>query len=173
MKIYCAVLFQILTAFFYPSTKPLSLRISADLIERGADIQKIYQFLYRTKLEIVRLESYIKSSFQVSADNVAYLIINDDVLQKYNVSFYEAKNLVYTMQNITNINYCALGVYDKNKGFYSVSIRSSKRPINNIAMSFGGGGHALACGVKIKTKERFMELVDSLNHLSKLDFESN
>ena len=48
------------------------------------------------------------------------------------------------------------------------SIRSRGPVINEIAADFGGGGHALASGVKLPSFERADELIEALDNACKL-----
>lgn len=154
--------------FYYSSTNKNTFNVAAFLVDGGADLQTIYKFLYLQKLSVLRLTAYILQNFQLTSNNVAYIILKSEILSEYKVSIYEAKELVHTLQNIKNVHYCVFSVYDRFKKFYHTSIRSDKQPINPIAQSFGGGGHALACGVKLKTKEQILKLINELNELASL-----
>ena len=44
-----------------------------------------------------------------------------------------------------------------------VEIRSNKYNVQPIAVKYGGGGHAKACGATVKDKETAMALLEDLN----------
>ena len=48
-----------------------------------------------------------------------------------------------------------------------VEIRSNKYTVQPIAVKYGGGGHAKACGASLKNREEAMALLEDLNAFNK------
>lgn len=46
-----------------------------------------------------------------------------------------------------------------------VEIRSNKYTVQPIAVKYGGGGHAKACGATVKDRETAMALLEDLNEI--------
>ena len=46
-----------------------------------------------------------------------------------------------------------------------VEIRSNKYSVQHIAVKYGGGGHAKACGATVKDRETAMALLEDLNKI--------
>ena len=54
--------------------------------------------------------------------------------------------------------------YDKKTKYWKGSLRSNDNPINIIAGKFGGGGHKLASGFKIKNKRDYKKVLEELKN---------
>ena len=52
---------------------------------------------------------------------------------------------------------------DKKNNQYRVSIRSRGPEINKVAEKYNGGGHKMASGVKVKTLNDALNIVNDLN----------
>ena len=50
-----------------------------------------------------------------------------------------------------------------------VEIRSSKYTVQPVAVKYGGGGHAKACGCSVADKETAMRLLEDLNEFIRSD----
>jgi phosphoesterase RecJ-like protein len=48
-----------------------------------------------------------------------------------------------------------------------VEIRSSKHTVQPVAVKYGGGGHAKACGASVKDRAEAMALLEDLNAFDK------
>jgi phosphoesterase RecJ-like protein len=64
-----------------------------------------------------------------------------------------------------NIKIALYAIFDQKEKIFRVSLRSKEITINKIAEKFGGGGHKLAAGVRIKTKKELKELIKELEIL--------
>ena len=157
--------------FFYANVQPATFDIASKLLNQNIDMQRVYRLLYFRSLAKTRLSAYVMQNFFLTKYNVAHFFLKPEIWKQFNVPYLEAKDLVYVMQNIDNVDYCVYGSLDPTKKVYRFSLRSNKKPINQIARSFNGGGHALACGVKSDKFETYHQLVKEIDNFASLDYE--
>ena len=154
--------------FLYKYTTPKTFRIVAKLIEKtGIDITELYPQFYNRSLTEIRFYAYLMANIQVTENKFGYLKLDDDVLGEYGVDAATAGNMINNFNNIEEIVAWAFFSHDKLNNNVRGSIRSRGPIINEIAADFGGGGHALASGVKLPSFERADELIESLDEACK------
>lgn len=150
--------------FLYKYTTPKTFKIVAKLIEKtGIDITELYPQFYNRSLTEIRFYAYLMANIQVTDNKFGYLKIDDDILGEYGVDAATAGNMINNFNNIEEIVAWAFFSHDKLNNNVRGSIRSRGPVINEIAADFGGGGHALASGVKLPTFERADELIAALD----------
>lgn len=146
--------------FLYNSTNSRTLVLASKLLISNLDVKKEIHDIIATKdIKISRLEGLVKSEFEVYND-VAYFIIDESIMNKYDVNFSEASNVVNSMANIKNINVWVLAI--ESNGEFRVRIRSNERNINPVAKKYNGGGHPLASGAKVSDREELLSLIKEL-----------
>lgn len=146
--------------FLYPSTNSGTLYLASKVVNYFNAKKEIHDVLATKAANVVRLEGFIKSQFEVLGD-VAYFVINQATLATYNASFTEASNLVNAMAGIKGIHVWALAIEQQDG--YRVRIRSNERAIHEVAKIYRGGGHPLASGAFVETTQEFKELVHALH----------
>ena len=150
--------------FLYKYTTPKTFKIVAKLIEKtGIDITELYPQFYNRSLTEIRFYAYLMANIQVTDNKFGYLKIDDDILGEYGVDAATAGNMINNFNNIEEIVAWAFFSHDKLNNNVRGSIRSRGPVINEIAADFGGGGHALASGVKLPSFERADELIEALD----------
>ena len=137
--------------FLYGSRLDETFIIASKLISLGADAKYIYDNIYVEPLEKRRMSSYFSQKFVVE-DGVAYLKNTSEVFEMFNVDFQDvSRGMVSVMAGIDEISIWLNFTEDKINDKIVGEFRSRKLPIVEIAKSFGGGGHSLACGAPFKT----------------------
>lgn len=135
----------------YQSTTPRTMRIVADLMEKGIDHNKIVDESFYQK-------TYIQNQVmgRVLAESIMLLdgacIVG--VLKKKDLTFYgvEGKDLdgIVSQLRLTKGVEVAIFLYGLDVMEYKVSLRSNGRvDVNKVASYFGGGGHERAAGCEI------------------------
>ena len=154
--------------FLYKYTTPKTFRIVAKLIEKtNIDITELYPQFYNRALSEIRFYSYLMANIKVTDNGFGYLKIDDDILQEYGADAATAGNMINNFNNIEEIISWAFFSHDKVNNNIRGSIRSRGPIINDIAAQFGGGGHALASGVKLPSFEQADELIGALDEACK------
>lgn len=142
--------------------------IASKLIESGADTQNIYKNLYNESLEKVRMRCYFQNQFKVTDCNVAYLMNDASIFEKFPVDFFSiSRGMVNVMANIREIPIWCNFTEDPQTHKIVCEFRSKEIPIVDIAKKYGGGGHLLACGATIDSFEVAYEVLEDFNRLVK------
>ncbi len=145
-----------------------SLACAAYLVSQGLDVNAIHQErMYKTYAQFsLQKEIYARS---ILDGKVLYSVIDTEVYEALGLSYNEAKENVFVMSNIQEVEMWCLFTQDNtsSEGLYNGSLRSKKYAIDTVANAFQGGGHKHACGVKQLDKKGILSLVEMLNALIK------
>lgn len=147
--------------FMYRSTDERTLRMAALLIEKGIDIESIYQQLYLRDKNDLNVTKFILNNY-IYEDGIAYYILKKDDLKELGISREEGSNYVNTLANIKQFEVWMAITENEMNHNYRVSIRSRKYAINEVANAFKGGGHALASGATLDSLEQLNDLLKML-----------
>lgn len=154
--------------FLFNSCTSETFSLAAEFIGKyNLDLSSMYQRLYLRPLNEVRLEGYISSNMVVTENGLAYIKITDDIINQYGVDSAAAGNMVNNYNYIKEVIVWATITEDVKNKQIRVSIRSRGPQINLIAEKYGGGGHKQASGVKLKTFDEAMKLMNELDLLLK------
>ena len=82
------------------------------------------------------------------------------------LTFSQAKEKVYVLSGIDEIEIWALFTQMEDGIHYSASLRSRTIPIRDVAVEFHGGGHECASGIKNLTLDQVHEIIDILTKRS-------
>ncbi len=144
-------------SFKYPYTRPQTLRIAAELIEAGAEHQKIiHNLFFSTPLDITKLN--INALHNMKIDKAgkykfAYTIFRKtDNSKNVKIEKTSREQLIIvkeTMRSIKGIDFVFIMTPLKEK-YTKLSFRSRTVEIVRIARNFGGGGHPGAAGATVK-----------------------
>lgn len=150
--------------FRYDSTNANTFRLASKLMEQEVDTGDIYSKLYADDFENVRLRAQFTLKIQFTAKKVAYIYTTKEELATYNAdTFTISRGMVGTMSDLKGVDIW-VNFTETEQGVL-VEIRSSKYTVQPIAVKYGGGGHAKACGACVKDKETAMSLLEDLNQL--------
>ncbi len=154
-------------SFRHPNTTKNVHRITAALMEKGADVSKVSRLIYDTSsLEKLKLIGYALSEKLVVLKeyNTAYISISAEELSRFNSKTGDTEGLVNYGLSIEGIVF-AVVIIDR-KDIIKMSFRSvGDFSVNEFAKKhFGGGGHKNAAGGKSNlslpdTIKRFEELL--------------
>jgi len=138
--------------FRFSNTDARTLRVCAELIEKGAEPTSLYRRLYenfspaRFKLMTAMLES-----LELHFDGryaVQYLTLND--FARSGAHFSDTENLIDECQRIAGVEVAALFV-ELEDGRIKCSLRSKGAvDVRQICQQFGGGGHKQAAGTHLQ-----------------------
>ena len=148
-----ALLMGILTdtiGFRTSNVSPETLRISAGLIETGADLSDLYEkSLVSQSFSACQLWGFALSRLVRCGEIIWTSILLKD-RQAVNYSGRDDADLTNILSAVENTKVSIL-FNEQNNGKVKVSWRSgSEVDVSKIAMSFGGGGHPPAAGAEVK-----------------------
>lgn len=154
--------------FSIEKTSGKTLESASYLVSQGANISKLQQELFTQPRFIFELKAKLMTHVHVK-NNLAYLFLDSVQLDELGVSWKDVKAQVNMMSNVDEFNIWTVVTENDNHDF-EVSIRSRQNTINDIAESYGGGGHRLASGISGLTREQALLVIEELAKRSKEDF---
>ena len=153
--------------FRYDSTSAKTFRLASALMEQNFDANDIYSQLYADDFEKVRLRAQFVLKIQFTDYNVAYIYTPKAEFDSYNTDpFTISRGMVNTMSDLRGVDIW-VNFTEVEEGKILVEIRSSKYTVQPVAVKYGGGGHAKACGCSVKDYAEAMELLNDLNSFNK------
>lgn len=138
--------------FQYSCTSPQTMRIAAELMEKGIDFSKIVDKSFYEK-------TYIQNQILGRCLMESLLVLDGQciigVVRRKNMDFYhvEPKDLDGIVQQlrVTAGVEVAVFLYEQKVQEFKVSLRSNgKVDVNEVASYFGGGGHVMAAGCTLQ-----------------------
>lgn len=151
--------------FLYQETTAFTFSIAQKLMETGIDAHQIYAEMYNEKISDLEVRKFILQNYKVTKHGVAYYILKDEDLRKFNLMPVQGKDNINLFSHIEGINAWISCTEDKSEDKWRISLRSADKPINGVAAKYGGGGHAFASGCKVKDLKTFMKLIEDLDKL--------
>ena len=148
--------------FRYDSTTSQTFRLASALLEQKFDLNGLYAQLYADDFAYVRLRAQFILKIQFTDDGVAYIYTTKEELPTSGVdTFTISRGMVATMSDLRGVDVWVN--FTETENGVLVEIRSNKYNVQPIAVKYGGGGHAKACGATVKDKETAMQLLEDLN----------
>jgi len=149
-------------SFRYSSTNPASHNMASNLLECGVNPYLVYESIYerRSKEQIALLSKAINNLNFYYNGLICGAVITQEMLDEVgaNTSHVEGFTDFFRSINKVEIAYCII----EQSNNIRMNFRSrGKYIINDIAKSFGGGGHKLAAGATIANKT-ILEIEDEI-----------
>ena len=152
--------------FRYDSTSANTFRLASALKEQDFDINDIYAQLYADDYDALRLRAQFILKIQFTPYRVAYIYTTKEEFDSYGAdSFTISRGMVNTMSDIRGVDIWVNFTEIEDKVL--VEIRSNKHTVQPVAVKYGGGGHAKACGTSVKDRAEAMALLEDLNAFNK------
>lgn len=147
--------------FRYPTVRPGTLRLAAELIEAGGRLADIVTHIYEQRTPAAnRLLGYALLRMVVTADGaVAYSTISEAVRRAAGAEPEETAGIVGALRAMQGVKVAVLFVETATGIEVSIRSRDGVRA-NHIAETFGGGGHGGAAGCTLSGS--MQEAVDRL-----------
>jgi phosphoesterase RecJ-like protein len=140
-------------SFQYPSTTARTYEMAADLVRRGLDVGTINSQTYDEnpyrRLELMRA---LLNTLERSPDGiVAHWELREETRVALALRPEDSEGLIDVIRAIRGVR-LAVFFEELPDGKVRVSMRSKDRELDvcKIASAFGGGGHALAAGIRMK-----------------------
>ena len=120
-------------------------RLVAVLADKGIDIPLLNRYVYDIPITTFKSQNYFLSRAQFVND-VGYFYITNSDINKLGIMEKDTRDFIDALGHIKGVDKYVVFTQKDNE-LYSVSLRSHLVPIVHIAQKYGGGGHALACGI--------------------------
>ncbi len=150
MCLYTAILTDT-GCFKYNNTNPEAHRISARLIQEGVRPDLIAELVYEvTPYGKARLFGMALATLRLSLDGkIAYMWVTQEMHKQTGTGSEDTDGFTDYIRSLKDIE-VAIFFRETDKGEIKVSLRSkSDLDVNQIAATFGGGGHQAAAGCTI------------------------
>lgn len=147
MAIYTGIIHDT-GVFQYSNTSPATMGKGARLISYGFDFPRLIQetFYQRTYVQAQILGRALMESIRFMEGKCIVSAIERRTMEFYDVEPKDLDGIVNHLRNIAGVE-CAIFMYQTGVLEYKVSLRSSEKVnVAEVAMYFGGGGHARAAG---------------------------
>ena len=136
----------------FPNVTPDVFHMAAQLQQCGARPQAIYEGLFQSdSLARMRLLGEALPTLSVCPEgDVATLHVTRDMFARAGAESWDTENLINETQRIAGVVLSIMCV-EQDGGAVRVSLRSKRDvDVSDVAMEFGGGGHARAAGCTLK-----------------------
>lgn len=156
-------------SFKYSNVTPKTMEIAGKLIAVGINHAEISRLLHDTEeIGVIRCKAELMQSVEEYFDGKLTLVTaNDALFEKYGITERDSGDIVNIPREVKG---CEIAVSiretaDKVK----VSLRSNgEKSVSQLALKFGGGGHAKAAGIKFTGKAAEAvkkEIIDAVGEL--------
>ncbi|MEP2775840.1 MAG: bifunctional oligoribonuclease/PAP phosphatase NrnA [Luteolibacter sp.] len=139
-------------SFQYGSTTAETYEMGADLIRQGLDVGKINADTYDShpyrRLELMRA---LLNTLEISADGkLAHWELLQKTVAELKLQPDDSEGLIDLIRGVRGVRVAAF-FEELEGGKIRVSMRSKDKGVNvcDVALQFGGGGHALAAGIRM------------------------
>ncbi len=150
--------------FRYDSTTARTLRLAALLREQDFDTDSIYRNLYSETLENKQRKAQFVLKAKFTPNNVAYIYTTKEELEALKLdTFTVSRGMVNTIADLKGVGIWA-NFTETDQGILC-EMRSATLNINPIAVKYGGGGHAKACGATVPDRETVNALLNDLDQM--------
>lgn len=147
--IYSGIIFDT-AGFKHNCTTPRTHQIASELLKFGVDTSDIHaRILYSRSLESARLLSKSIQNGELLNDVFITTLSKHEILEKCQASYDDLEGISAYFQDLKEAN-VSVFLYERLDGDIKISFRSKSIDVNQIANKFGGGGHILASGAKLK-----------------------
>lgn len=148
--------------FRFQSTTPKTMRIAANMIEKGVNVNMILEeTFFRKTYNQMMVTAKIQSEAVLTLDGKCiYGYCTSEMMEEYGVTTKDLDAVVASIRNVDGVE-VAMFLYQLSEDSYKVSLRSKNYvDVSKIAVENGGGGHVRAAGAEIHG-----ELNDIINKL--------
>ena len=136
------------------------------------ETKEIYANMYRREESELKFLGYIYSNYVTTNNGMAYLKVKNEIAKKYGLEPIKAARMVNALQDTAGIINWHFFV-EKEDGSIFCEFRSNGPRVNDIASSFGGGGHMLAAGASLGNWEKVDEIIKAFDENCKKYKENN
>lgn len=157
--------------FRYKEVNAETMINAATLLDLGIDTETIFANLYLDDFETFKFNAAITENIRITESGVAYLIVTDEIQEKYNLTSETASSVIGLMDSIKN-SLIWLAFIDMPDGSTRVRLRSRFLPINKLGEAYHGGGHENAAGATVYSRAELESLLKDADKLLK-DFKEN
>lgn len=150
--------------FRFDAVTPRTFRIAAELLSRGLDTNNLYSHLYSSSIGEIQRRAQFAMKIQYTPEGVAYLYNTREEIERLGMSTFEAsRGMVNIMSDLEGVDIWA-NFTESPEGIIA-ELRSSIYTVQPIAVKYGGGGHARACGATLSSRREVKNMLNDLDEI--------
>lgn len=150
--------------FRYDGTTARTLRLAAGLLEQGFDTNQLFRQLYSESYEDKKRKAQFLLKAQFSPRGVAYMYTPMEEWQAMGISpFTASRGMVNVLGDMKGVDIWA-NFTESEEGILC-ELRSAGPNVQPIAVKYGGGGHAKACGATVADYDTAMAMLRDLDEM--------
>lgn len=132
------------------------------LFSQGVDVTEVEKINFATSMKDYKYETKVRNR-TIQSNKFLYAIMEIEDYESLDLDEADAKDKVYVLSGIEEIEMWALFTRMKDGVHYRASLRSKNIEIRDVACQFGGGGHMCASGIKNLSLEQMKEIIEILS----------
>lgn len=140
-------------SFQYSSTTPAVMRAAAELMECGIDVAELNRRVYQEKpLTELRVAGEVVNNMVVEeGGTISHYSMTTETKQRMGLGLEDTKDLVDIIRVVSGVKVSVI-FEELGDGRIRMSLRSKDARVSvaDIAVQFGGGGHAMAAGIRMR-----------------------
>ena len=151
--------------FTYQDTDGATLRIAADLVDHGVDINDLALKMYgldQRRLEILKV---CLNTYKITEKGTAYYIFTKEEMERLNMTVDQGNLHINMFRDLKNVKAAVSVTWDEGNQHYRISLRSARIHVSPVAVQFHGGGHDYAAGCSIKSLDELPSLLEAVDQL--------
>ena len=153
--------------FRYDSISVGTFERTAVLMKAGIDVNSIYQDLYTTDIDFMKLKARFMLDFELTEHKVAYYYVPASRLQELGINAHTAtRAFVNVMADLEGVHIWAAFAENALTGNVECEIRAADCIVCPVAVKYGGGGHDKACGATVADRETAMAMLHDLDQMA-------
>ncbi len=160
-------------SFRFPATNSKTHRITANLLDKGANNSEIYNKIHNVSSyhRLQLLGRALQNMKEVERYKTAYITLSQSELNNNNFKKGDTEGFVNYALSLKDVIFAAIFIEDKKQGIIKISFRSvGDFSVNEFSRNhFNGGGHINAAGGRSeesleKTIDKFLSLLPLYNN---------
>lgn len=151
--------------FRYEGVTGDTMRLAGALLDCGVYTEKLFANLYVDEFETLKLKSYVYDNIKITPNGVAYIYIDEAVQKKFNLTLEAASDVISELSSIRGSLIWLAFIDNKAQNQIRVRLRSRFLGVKELANGYHGGGHFMAAGATVYSKEEMQSLIDDADKL--------
>lgn len=148
--------------FRYDGTTARTHSLVSWLLEQNFDTNQVYRNLYADSYESKKLKAQFILKIQFTPANVAYIYTTKEEFAQLGADLFTvSRGMTNTMADMKGVDIWAN--FTESENGVLCELRSSVYNIQPVAVKYGGGGHAKACGATVPDRDTVMAMLADLD----------
>lgn len=135
-----------------------TMRLAGMMLDQGVEMDWLYARLKMEDYKALVFKAHALSQIKLTENGVAYIYVNKEMQEKFNLSREEASMAISFAEYIKGSLIWAAFI-DNPDGTIRVRLRSRFVTCNDVGESWRGGGHECACGATLYSSDEIEKLL--------------